>query len=200
VQAIAALLREGTLGEVFAIEATFHNAYGPDKPWFYDRAQSGGGCVMDLGVHLIDLILWLFQFPAVERLSSRLFASGAPLTSRAGPVEDFAAAGFDLAGGAHARLACSWRLHAGQDAVIGLTLHGTRGGVRLANVGGSFYDFEVARFAGTARTTLVAPPDDWGGRAAVAWANRLARAKAFDPAAERLVAVSEVIDRIYQGR
>jgi predicted dehydrogenase len=200
VQAIAALLREGALGEVFAIEATFHNAYGPDKPWFYDRAQSGGGCVMDLGVHLIDLVLWLLDFPAVRRLSSRLFAAGAPLARGAAAVEDFAVAELDLAEGAHARLACSWRLHAGHDAVIDLMLHGTRGGVRLANVGGSFYDFEVARFAGTERTMLVAPPDDWGGRAAVAWANRLARAKAFDPEAERLVAVSEVIDRIYRGR
>lgn len=197
IEAIAALLREGTLGEVFAIDATFHNAYGPDKPWFYDRAQSGGGCVMDLGVHLIDLILWLFDFPAVERLSARLFAGGVPLAQGSSAVEDFAAAEFDLASGAHVRLACSWQLHAGQDAVIDLTLHGTRGGVRLANVGGSFYGFEAVRFCGTERTTLVAPPDAWGGRAAVAWANRLVEARTFDPAAERLPIVSAVIDGIY---
>jgi hypothetical protein len=33
----------------------FHNAYGPDKPWFYEITQSGGGCLMDLGTHVIDL-------------------------------------------------------------------------------------------------------------------------------------------------
>ena len=49
-QRIRELVREGALGQVFACELVFHNAYGPDKPWFYDPALSGGGCVMDLGV------------------------------------------------------------------------------------------------------------------------------------------------------
>jgi predicted dehydrogenase len=48
---------------VRAVDLTFHNAYGPDKPWFYDPAQSGGGCVMDLGVHLVDLALWTLGWP-----------------------------------------------------------------------------------------------------------------------------------------
>lgn len=42
------LVAGGELGSVFAADLVFHNAYGPDKPWFYDRALSGGGCVMDL--------------------------------------------------------------------------------------------------------------------------------------------------------
>ena len=46
-------------GEVYAINLVFHNAYGPDKDWFYDMAQSGGGCVMDLGIHLLDLAHWI---------------------------------------------------------------------------------------------------------------------------------------------
>ena len=49
------LVRSGELGRVYAVDLVFHNAYGPDKPWFYDPALSGGGCVMDLGVHLVDL-------------------------------------------------------------------------------------------------------------------------------------------------
>jgi len=38
------LVRSGELGTVFAADLVFHNAYGPDKPWFYDVRQSGGGC------------------------------------------------------------------------------------------------------------------------------------------------------------
>jgi predicted dehydrogenase len=30
-------VRSGALGEVYAVDLVFHNAYGPDKPWFYDR-------------------------------------------------------------------------------------------------------------------------------------------------------------------
>jgi predicted dehydrogenase len=198
IQALAALLRDGAFGEVFAIDARFHNAYGPDKPWFYDRAQSGGGCAMDLGVHLIDLILWLFDFPKATRVASRLFANGTALPAGSPQVEDYAVAEFDLAGGAHARLACSWRLHAGQEAEIELTLYGTRGGGLFRNVGGSFYDFEAFRFDGTARSRLVSPPDEWGGRAAAAWAARLcAGDSGFDPAAEELVRVSELVDLLY---
>ena len=76
VEAIAGPIRSGELGEIFAVDLAFHNAYGPDKPWFYDRTLSGGGCVIDLGVHLVDLALWLLDFPAVERVQSRLFAGG----------------------------------------------------------------------------------------------------------------------------
>ena len=55
------------------------------------------------------------------------------------------------------RLACSWSLHAGRDAVIAANFYGTPGGAALRNVDGSFYDFDAERFDGTAqRTTLAA--------------------------------------------
>jgi predicted dehydrogenase len=196
-RALAEQLRNGSIGQAFAADLVFHNAYGPDKPWFYDRAQSGGGCVMDLGVHLVDLLLWLLDFPEVVNVSSTLLAGGKPVGGDA--VEDYAVAKLTLANGLVARLACSWRLHAGQEAVIEASLYGTGGGVSLHNVGGSFYDFEARRFDGTGSATLVSPPDDWGGRAAAAWAEQLARNAAFDPAAERLVDVAKVLDRIYAG-
>lgn len=48
------------------------NSYGPDKAWFYDAALSGGGCLMDLGSHLVDLALWFFDYPTVKSVSSSL--------------------------------------------------------------------------------------------------------------------------------
>jgi predicted dehydrogenase len=196
--AIEALLRDGALGRVFAVELVFHNAYGPDKPWFYDRAQSGGGCVMDLGVHLVDLALWALGFPDVADVSARLFANGAPLGGEA--VEDFATATITLADGAAVRLACSWRLNAGVDAEIGATFYGTEGGASLRNVGGSFYDFAATRFHGTAAEPLAPVDSDWGGRAGADWARRLAAGARFDPAAAELVAVADVLDRVYAAR
>ena len=73
------VIRSGELGRVYAADLVFHNAYGPDKPWFYDPALAGGGCVMDLGVHLVDLALWVLDAPQVSGVSSRLFAGGEPL-------------------------------------------------------------------------------------------------------------------------
>jgi predicted dehydrogenase len=193
--AIAALVRGGELGRLFAIDLVFHNAYGPDKPWFYDRAQSGGGCVMDLGIHLVDLALWTTGFPAIAHTDARLFAGGAPLTGEG--VEDYAVATLDLQDGPTVRLACSWRLNAGQDAVIEASFYGTQGGATLRNVDGSFYDFVAERHRGTAREALASPPDDWGGRAAADWARRLAAGGGFDPDARHFAAAAEALDRIY---
>jgi len=196
---LAELVRSGALGEIFAADLMFHNAYGPDKPWFYERAKAGGGCVMDLGVHLVDLVLWLTGFPAADNVTARLFAGGRPLAPGSEAVEDYAVAGFDLATGASVRLACSWRLHAGQDAVIAASLYGTEGGASLRNVGGSFYDLELHHHRGTSTERLVAPPDAWGGRAAAAWASRLARDPGFSAEALRLADGAALIDRIYRS-
>ncbi|MFC0385752.1 Gfo/Idh/MocA family protein [Muricoccus vinaceus] len=194
---IRELVRSGEIGRPYAVDLVFHNAYGPDKPWFRDPALSGGGCVMDLGVHLVDLALWVLDFPEVTGATGALFAGGEPLAGRTDRVEDFAVATLTLGSGAVVRLACSWNLHAGQDAVIEAAFHGTTGGAAMRNQGGSFFDFTAERFRGTARETLATPPDDWGGRAAADWAARLAAGVRFDPAAGELATVAAVLDRIY---
>jgi predicted dehydrogenase len=180
------VIRSGGLGRVHAVDLVFHNAYGPDKPWFYDAALSGGGCVMDLGVHLVDLALWALDFPEVPDVSGKLFAGGERLGTHPDRVEDYAVATLELDTGAVVRLACSWRLQAGCDAVISAAFYGTEGGAALRNVDGSFYDFVAERYRGTARETLAVPPDAWGGRAAADWAARLLARRPFKVAAVAL--------------
>ena len=194
---IREIVRAGGLGRVYAVDLVFHNAYGPDKPWVYDPALAGGGCVMDLGVHLVDLALWTLDWPEVAGVSARLFAGGEPLGRRVDAVEDYGIATLELATGTVVQLACSWRLQAGRDAIISAAFYGTEGGARLANVAGSFYDFKAERYRGTARETLSGPPDAWGGRAAADFATRLAAGERFDAAAEQLVDVARVLDQIY---
>lgn len=195
--AVRELVRHGELGEIFAADVVFHSAHGPDKPWFRDVALSGGGCVIDLGIHVIDVALWTLDYPRLRSATSRLYASGRPLRSTGRDVEDYAVARLDLESGATVQLTCSWNLAAGQDAVIGVTFYGSRGGASFHNVAGSFYDFAADRFRGTAREQLVVPPDEWAGRAAVDWVRRLAAGAQFDPAADRLVHLAAVVDRIY---
>jgi predicted dehydrogenase len=196
-RAIRDRVRSGELGRVYAADLVFHNAYGPDKPWFRDPVLSGGGCVMDLGVHLVDLALWVLDFPDVACVHGRLFAKGERLVDSVRQVEDHATAEIDLADGVAVRIACSWNLSAGTDAVISAAFHGTGGGAAMHNVGGSFHDFRADLFHGTKSEPLASPPDAWGGRAAVDWARRLAAGERFDPRAERLATVARVLDRIY---
>ncbi|MBE7210390.1 MAG: Gfo/Idh/MocA family oxidoreductase [Gluconacetobacter diazotrophicus] len=193
------LVFAGELGTIHAIDLVFHNAYGPDKPWFYDRALSGGGCVIDLGIHLVDLALWILGFPEVVAVNSDLFREGGRLAAGDNAVEDHALATLRVADGAAIRLACSWRAHAGRDADISLSVFGTRGGATFRNTGGSFYDFTLERHDNTRCELLTAPPDAWGGRAATDWADRLAASPRFDPSIEPLLDVARAIDAIYAG-
>ena len=177
------LVRSGELGEIVGADLVFHNAYGPGKPWFWDPSLSGGGCVVDLGVHLVDLAVWTLDLDPAQ-VTSRLVGA---------PVETYATAELDAV-----RVACSWNLHAGAEAVIGAAFFGTDGGARVSNVGGSFYDFRCDRLDGTATSALVEPPDAWPGRAAVAWATRVASGERFDPAeADVHLRVARILDRIY---
>ena len=194
---ISDLIHRGELGTLYAADLVFHNAYGPDKPWFYDAALSGGGCVIDLGSHLVDLALWMLDDGPVVRVASQLFAEGRRLTLPTSSVEDYATAQLDFAGGASVRVACSWNLPAGCEAVIEASFYGTKGGATLRNVDGSFYDFRAERLHGTSRETLSTPPDQWGGRAAVDWAGRLAAGQGFDVQAEKLVTLATVMDQVY---
>lgn len=191
------LIRSGDLGCVFAADLTFHNAYGPDKPWFYDKTLSGGGCIIDLGIHLIDLALWSLDFPDVCEVSSHLMAKGQTIALASDQVEDYGVATITLANGAVVRISCSWRLQAGRDAVVEASFYGTHGGAAMRNVGGSFYDFIAERFQGTATESLISSADDWSGRAAVTWVKALAAGGRHDAACQRLVNVSRVIDQIY---
>ena len=184
-QAVRAL----DLGEVFAADLVFHNAYGPDKPWFTQRALSGGGCMIDLGTHLVDLALWL-----TGARDARVQAASLHMR---GEVEDYAVAQISLDDRIATRVACSWFLSAGRDCVFECTLYGTEGAGSVRNVGGSFFDFRAEHHRGTSTQVLVEPPDDWGGRAITAWAQRLARDPSYDPAADELALVARVIDEVY---
>jgi predicted dehydrogenase len=188
---------EGELGRVYAVDLVFHNAYGPDKPWFRDPALSGGGCAIDLGTHLVDLALWLLGQPQVLNVTSRLYAHGELLRPGANVVEDYAVAQLDLASGAVVRLVCSWNLPAGCDAVIEAHFHGDKAGAAMRNVNGSFYDFTAELNAGTRRTLLASPPDAWGPRAIVDWAHRLAGGARYATSIEAALQVACVLDRIY---
>jgi predicted dehydrogenase len=197
-QKIRGLVRRGELGKIFSVDLVFHNAYGPDKPWFYDPQQSGGGCLIDLGIHLVDAALWILGEPIVD-VQSRLFRNGSRIERPGEACEDYATARLELAGGAVVNLTCSWNLHAGQDAVIEASFYGTTGGAAMRNVHGSFVDFRAERFNRTSRESLAEPPDEWGGRAAVDWARRLANGSGYDPRIEQLIEVTSALDKIYHG-
>lgn len=192
----AASALDDRLPDVYALDLRFHNAYGPDKPWFTDPELSGGGCVIDLGTHLIDLAVWWLKVTRFELLDARLYQKGRLLQPPIDVAEDYAEVKL-AAGNRTLRLTCSWFLPLGCDASIGAGAYAPGFGVEVTNVDGSFYDFTAHVNDGSVGRTLSVPPDAWGGRPLCAWAKRLAQGSGFDAAVEEQVTVAETIDTIY---
>ena len=199
-QTVSSLVESGVLGKIFAVDAKFHNGYGPDKRWFYDFSLSGGGCVMDLGPHLLDLALSSLRFPRISHVQSSLFSGGELLKKGSQEIEDYGVATIETVDNTVINLSCCWNLNVGRDADISVAFYGTRGGAALRNVDGSFFDFTGERFNGTNTEPLSDAADSnwqWGGLATLEWIRRVASGECFDPEAERFVAVAEIIDAIY---
>jgi predicted dehydrogenase len=194
-QAIRERVRAGELGQVFAAELAFHNAHGPQSAWFWDPELSGGGCLIDLGVHLVDLALWMFDYPEVLDARATLLRDGLP--ARPDQVEDYTIGELKLANGVTVRIACSWNLNAGADAVIEASFYGTRAAAQMRNDHGSFLDFSVDLLRGRERERLVSPPDEWGGRAAVDWLHRLGEGTSFEGSTRGLLETARALDALY---
>lgn len=194
-QALRERILAGELGTITAIDLIFHNAYGPNKQWCFDRSQSGGGCLLDLGVHLIDLASWLLEAPSMRVTGSRLYSRGHRIEPN--EVEDLAFVELEREDGALVRVACSWNAQIGCGAQISADIHGTRAGAAWRNVNGSFVDFELDLLLGDRRERLGTSFDDWGPGALQAWVTRLRQSPSFDPSAMQVLAGARLIDQAY---
>src|SRR6185436_3820008 len=67
VQALTGFLRGGELGSIVGVRAGEYRQRGTVDGWRTRKQESGGGALMEYGYQLIDLALWLTEFPAPER-------------------------------------------------------------------------------------------------------------------------------------
>ncbi len=141
-QAMKREISTGTLGEVYHARSWMlrRNGFIP-SPSFLQKKHSGGGPCIDIGVHVLDLTLWLMGNPQPAVVTG---VAKAPLAHLPGQfaawnntslegvewdVEDFAAAFVRFENGATLVLEVSWLLHhdiKGEDMQI--WLYGTGGG------------------------------------------------------------------------
>jgi predicted dehydrogenase len=145
-EAAAKLIAKGRLGRIYHAKASLYRARGIPGlgRWFTTRALSGGGALMDLGVHLIDLVLHLTGHPRALRASAVCSANfGLPVdryafeSMWAGPpdprgvfdVEDAASALVRFEGGLSMELNVTWAADVSRQALRdGVVLLGDRGG------------------------------------------------------------------------
>ncbi len=77
------LIADGEFGEIYAGRCGWVRRRGiPGKGgWFTTKAQSGGGPLIDLGVHMIDLAIWLMGNPRPVSVSGNTFCKFADSSS-----------------------------------------------------------------------------------------------------------------------
>ena len=115
------LVRGGAVGRVlWARQVEKHG--GPYSPWFFDRAEAGGGALMDMGCHGIEALRFVFDRPHVSSVSARLATT---LHSDKTDLDDEATVTPRLANGVTLVSESSWAVQSGMQSA--LEVHGTDG-------------------------------------------------------------------------
>ena len=129
------LVADGFVGDVFHFRGLYlHSGYvDPNRPisWRLRRAATGGGVLMDLGPHVIDLMRYLVGDAAKVQGQVETFVRRRPLADRPGTmgdvdVEDAAQAQLQLRGGGVGSIEVS-RCATGAEDELRLEVHGSRG-------------------------------------------------------------------------
>ncbi|MBQ4106107.1 MAG: Gfo/Idh/MocA family oxidoreductase [Lentisphaeria bacterium] len=124
------------------------NSGAPMGSWFFNKAESGGGPLIDLGVHRLDLALWLMGYPEPSCVMGSTYCALAPeLTRRQGldyTVEDFACAMIKFKNGATLELDASWASNIRENEQMSTRLLGEKGGLYQYNLNETYrYDVEL---------------------------------------------------------
>ena len=72
VQTLSRFIQGGELGKTTGMRAGAYHFKRQQEGWRQRRAESGGGAFLDLGVPLLDLALWLADFPDPVRVSAHM--------------------------------------------------------------------------------------------------------------------------------
>src|SRR6266568_535136 len=122
VQAVRGFLAGGDLGPLQAVRGGWYT-FQPSRQllgWRLRREQAGGGAMLDLGLQLLDLGLWLAGWPAPKRVSAHALRQGKD------GVEDMATALVVCENGVSLSIDVSWR-HMGEAERFWFDLVGTKG-------------------------------------------------------------------------
>ncbi|WP_349408601.1 Gfo/Idh/MocA family oxidoreductase [Pseudalkalibacillus sp. SCS-8] len=135
---------KGELGDIYYAKTSCIRRLGNPGGWFADKKRSGGGPLIDLGVHMIDLCWYMMGRPKVQavvgntynRLGNRSnvqnldFYKAADYDPDINSVEDMANGLIRFENGASLAVDVSFTLHSKQDE-LNAKLYGTSGGAEL---------------------------------------------------------------------
>lgn len=145
-------IADGKMGEIYCGRCGWLRRRGvPGKGgWFTTKEQSGGGPLIDLGVHMLDLAIWLMGNPtpvAVSGCTYRKFADndvsesvdssfGEKVSGGTFDVEDLAMGFIRFDNGACLQVETSWASNIEKDELF-VELRGTKAGIKFSSLTGT---------------------------------------------------------------
>lgn len=145
VQVLKRYIAAGSLGRIYHAKASWMRRHGiPGMgSWFTSKEMAGGGPLIDLGVHVLDLALYLLDEPDVLSVSAATYAELGPRgrgarvgddklqVTTAFEVEDLATAFLRLRDGGTILLEASWATYSSAGDDFGVALYGSEGGAEI---------------------------------------------------------------------
>ncbi|MCM8830173.1 MAG: Gfo/Idh/MocA family oxidoreductase [Candidatus Omnitrophica bacterium] len=141
------MIDKGELGEIYYIKASYLRRRGIPGlgTWFTDKKLAGGGPMIDVGVHILDFVIYLIGAPEPEMIIGSKYekfkdkavdGGWPPLETRIGDkttgkidVEDLACGFVKLSNGATLFIEASWA--GNSETGMRVSLFGTKAGVQM---------------------------------------------------------------------
>ncbi|HEX7063692.1 MAG TPA: Gfo/Idh/MocA family oxidoreductase [Bacillales bacterium] len=144
VKMIKQMIEAGELGEIYYAKASYLRRLGNPGGWFADKERSGGGPLIDIGVHVIDICWYLMGSPKVTSISGNTYTrlgnrsnvknlstyKSADYDPDKNDVEDMANAMIRFENGASLLVDVSFSLHAKKDETA-VKIYGEKGGAEI---------------------------------------------------------------------
>jgi len=189
------IIDTGALGRIYHVTTTYTRRDGYPRPgsWFGQKAQSGGGPLIDLGVHRIDLALWLIGYPkpvaafgGVYDLLAREKLKGIKFD-----CEDFSAAMIRFADGCTMYCVASWDGHEKAGGCT-MSIRGTDGAIFEEGA-----ELTLCRKEFGVPTACVLAPQQPKESPQQHFVDCILSGKQPGPSAEHGVTVMKILDAIY---
>ena len=121
---IRSLIDAGEIGEPYYIKCGWIRKQSSSEKWFNRREEAGGGVMLDLGINLVDLALWLANFPNAISVSTKNYYHN----SR--KLEDTSISFIRCENSLTINIEASWRMAAGKDTFFA-NVYGTKGSIGI---------------------------------------------------------------------
>lgn len=117
---LRSIINSGEIGIPYYVRTGWIRQQSSTEKWFTKKEESGGGVIIDLGIHLIDLSLWLLGYPEVDSITTKNYYHNTK------NVEDTSISFIKCTNSSVISLETSWSMPVDKDHFY-LNLYGTKG-------------------------------------------------------------------------